>query len=330
MSWKGIKHDKRGRPSPVAPLHGVLEPRPLGRSAETGGCRLPKLDEVAKAWKSCPHQKGRHEVDAPTTEELAADLTRPFGQSTGRGFSFTRFRIERGYQTLTMRQQDVLATYIGPNHTATPLTLYEIGHTLTYADPICRHLRWAEEYPFLVPNMAKFGVDPTFSLPINALAYKTAPLQPGQVDMHKRLRCALFHEADCDCLDSVAFAALRCCPHCYTDYTINIVPDVAPGRSKGRLLVFTTWKCLGYGNSDTRCWKTHQKSEPPNRWHGFGHAMWTFEWSDDHCPAMHKINAKEVQHCVASVRERQRVEAPPRYTDVVEPSSRVVDIEKGE
>ncbi|KAK0719175.1 hypothetical protein B0H67DRAFT_660556 [Lasiosphaeris hirsuta] len=131
-----------------------------------------------------------------------------------------------------MRQQDVLATYIGPNHTATPLTLYEIGHTLSHTDPIYRHLRWAQEYPFLVPNMARFGVDPTFSLPMNALAYETAPLQPGQVDMHKRLRCALLHEADYDCLDSVAFAALRYCPHCYTDYAINIVPDVAPAMHK--------------------------------------------------------------------------------------------------
>ena len=206
--WTGSNRDERGRPYPVAPLH--FEPRPLGRSAETGGCQLPKLDEVRKTWKSCLHtcSEGRHEVDAPTTEELAADLTRPFGQSTGRGFSFTRFRIDRGYRTLTMRQQDVLATYLGPSHTATPLTLYEIGHTITHADPICRHLRWAEEYPFLVPNMARFVVNPTSSLPMHAIAYETAPLQPGQVDIHKRLRCALFHEADCNCLDSVAFAAL--------------------------------------------------------------------------------------------------------------------------
>ena len=110
------------------------------------------------------------------------------------------------------------------------------------------------------------------------------------------------------------------------------MPDVAPGRSKGRLLVFTTWKCLGDGDWRDMYWKTHQKSEPPNRSYGFGHAMWTFEWSDDNCPSMHKVNAKEIQHCVASVRESQRVEGPhPQYTDVVgESGSRVVDMEKSE
>ena len=39
------------------------------------------------------------------------------------------------------RQQDGFAPYMGPGHTATPQTLYEIGHIVTHADPICGHLR---------------------------------------------------------------------------------------------------------------------------------------------------------------------------------------------
>ncbi|KAK5660444.1 hypothetical protein OQA88_12988 [Cercophora sp. LCS_1] len=334
--WTGS--DEKGKPSPVATPQGGPEPRQPGRFDGTGGCRLPTLDAVAEAWNYCPHKTGRHEVDAPTTEELAADLTRPFGQSTGRGFSSTRFKIHRDYRTLTMRQQDVLASYIGPDHTATARTLYEIGHTLTHADPICRHLQWAEEYPFLIPNMGKFGLDPTFSLPIGTQVSDTAPLQPlaangnihGQI--HKRLQCALFHAADCNCVYSVAFSALRSCPHCYTDYAINIVPDVAPGRSNGKLLVFTTWKCLGDGKATCDSWKTHQNSEPPNRWYGPGHAIWTFEWSDNSHENMHKVNARETQHFVASVRAKRREaqpQAPPQYTAVAEPGSWAVDMERG-
>ena len=146
------------------------------------------------------------------TRIVRARPTRPFGQSTGWGFSFTRFRMHRGYQTLTKRQQDVFAPWMGPgpNHPATIRTLYEIGYILTHADPICSHLQWAEEYPFLIPNMANFGLDPTFSLPITALDLEpqAAPLLPGRAETHKRLWCALFHRADCECPDSIAFKAL--------------------------------------------------------------------------------------------------------------------------
>jgi len=134
----GMEEKKRYHTATTS--HGWLEPGPLARLTKTGGCRLPTLEAITSACKACQYDEGRHEVDASTSEKLAADLARPFGQSTGRGFSFTRFRLDRGYRTLTMRQQDVWTPWMAPDHTATLRTLYEIGCILTYADPICQHL----------------------------------------------------------------------------------------------------------------------------------------------------------------------------------------------
>jgi len=120
------------------------EPASLGRSSQTGGCRLPKLACIAKVWDAHQDNDNRsetYEVDNSMSKNLAADLARPFGQSTGRGFSFTRFKMDGSYRTLIMRQQDGFTPYMGPGHTATPQTLYEIGHIVTHADPICGHLR---------------------------------------------------------------------------------------------------------------------------------------------------------------------------------------------
>ena len=70
-----------------------------------------------------------------------ADLARVFGYLTGRGFSLTQFRTHGSYNTVSVRQRDVWSPWMGSSHTATLLTLYEIGHVITYADPICEHLR---------------------------------------------------------------------------------------------------------------------------------------------------------------------------------------------
>jgi hypothetical protein len=47
---------------------------------------------------------------------------------------------------------------MGLGHTATRLTLFEVGCIVTHAEDICSHLSWAEEYPFLVPDMLEFDV----------------------------------------------------------------------------------------------------------------------------------------------------------------------------
>ncbi|KAK3331722.1 hypothetical protein B0T19DRAFT_438605 [Cercophora scortea] len=85
------------------------EPAPPGRSSQTGGCRLPELAFIAKVWDEHQYRDNRsetYEVDNSMSKNLAADLARPFGQSTGRGFSFTQFKIKGRYRTLITRQQD--------------------------------------------------------------------------------------------------------------------------------------------------------------------------------------------------------------------------------
>jgi len=306
-----------------------VEPAPLGRSSQTGGCRLPELALVAEAWKT--HQytdNGRetYEIDNSTSQKLAADLARPFGQSTGRGFSFTRFKIDSGYGTLIMRQQDVFAPYMGPDHTATPQTLYEIGHIMTHADPICGHLRWSEEYPFLVPHMAGVGLDSKlgdedarrlgdFSLPITWLNDQNmVPLErlAASAPIPKRLWCALFHAAPCMCADSVPFGVVRSCPRCHTDYAVNVVPDAVPGWPKARLFVFTTWKFLGNGIAKCNYWSSHMTSAPPKRRYGLGYMHFCFESrpSQDY---VYNINIEETQARVVLARLTRR-DVPPAYT----------------
>ena len=119
-------------------------------------------------------------------------------------------------ETVAMRSQDVWAPPIGPGHTASLQTLYEIGHILTHADPICKHLQWGDEYPFLIPYMASFDFNQhfdddeaarvtSFLLPPTALGDKPDPLLESKVYVHKRLRCALYHLARCVCPDIVPF-----------------------------------------------------------------------------------------------------------------------------
>ncbi|KAK0724394.1 hypothetical protein B0H67DRAFT_103593 [Lasiosphaeris hirsuta] len=306
----------------VTAPHGWSEPAPLGRSAKTGGCRLPQLDLIASAWEARRGSE-QHEIDAPTSEKLTADLARPFGQSTGRGLSLTRFRTYGAYNTVSMRQRDVWPPWMGPGHTATLRTLYEIGHVITHADPICEHLRWADEYHFLVPNMANFSLDQrfseeearriaTFSLPITTLDSQITPLLPERVFMNKRLQCALFHMVDCMCLDSTPFGALKCCPRCYADYSVNIAPDAAPGRPDGRLLVFTTWKCLGSGTERSHYWLSHLTSANSERHYALGHAHWSYEPGPSH-PLKHEINVTEIQRFIASARSSPR-ESPLEYS----------------
>lgn len=117
----------------------------------------------------------------------------------------------------------------------------------------------------------------------------------------------------------------RSCPWCFTDYAVDIVPDSAPGRRKGRLLVFTTWKYLSDGSASRRWhWTTHQTSGRPERFYPPGQIYQSFE--DDH---KYKMDVAEIQQCVASARESRR-EAPPKCADVVEPGSWVIQMEKGE
>ncbi|KAK0639843.1 hypothetical protein B0T16DRAFT_423804 [Cercophora newfieldiana] len=236
-----------------------------------------------------------------------------------------------------MLQEDVFAPSMGPDNTATLGTFYEIGRLLTRADPICKHLRWEDEYPFLLPDMAGFGLHQrfsgdeahqiaTFSFP-RAAALNHHETLPGHVNIHKRLRCALFHKTDCACPDSIAFGTLKFCPRCYTDFAINIVPDTTPGRpERRRFLVFTTWKCLGNGSPTSFYWKPHMTSAEPERSYRAGHAQWCFG-SESSSDNTHKTDVDEIHRRVASIRE-SRMELPPEYTAVVEPGSWVIDTEK--
>ncbi|KAK0615162.1 hypothetical protein B0T17DRAFT_602237 [Bombardia bombarda] len=322
-----------------SPPPAELEPGPLGRSASTGGCRLPTPDLIAQAWKKQMARQGRecYDVDPSISEQMAADLARPFGQSTGRGFSLTQFRVDVRYQTIIMRGQDVWAPRMGPGHTATLQTLYEIGHILTHADPICRHLQWADEYPFLVPYMASFGLDQHFNddeaaqitsflLPRAALNDKTDPLLSNKVYIHKRLQCALFHGMHCMCRDSISYNALKSCPRCLTDYAVTVLPDTVPARPEGRLLVFTTWKFLG-NCSRSRSWESHQTSAPPERSYSAGYIHQTFE-SHPSGKQVYKIDVDEIQQYVTSARESRSREALPEYTAAVAPGSFVIHAEK--
>ena len=204
--------DEKKKPATVS--HGPWpEPGPLPRAAETWGCRLPKLDMVTEACKKHQKDSGQHEVETFLSMKLAGDLARPFGQSTGRGFSFTRFRIDHPYSSVVMRQRDAFAPWIGPDHTVSLRTLYEIGHLVTHADPICGHLRWEEEYPFLVPTLANLGLYLRFSEDetrrITDLGNEVAPLMAEEAaNMHPRLRCALLHKTGCICRDSIVFGSL--------------------------------------------------------------------------------------------------------------------------
>lgn len=303
------------------------EPGPLRRSAQTGDCRLPELASVAKAWKTheSTNRKETYEVDASTSKKLAADLTRPFGQSTGRGFSLTRFKMSGHYRTLIMCQQDVFAPRIGPGCAITPQTLYEISHVVTSADPICGHLRWSDEYPFLVLQMARFGLNQhlteqeahqvaDFSQPIIVSNGQVTPFSAETAHIHKRLRCALFHEPPCMCLDSVPFNAIRSCPRCHTDYTVSVVPDAIPGWPEARLLVFTTWKFLGEGNERDHYWPSHMTSGPPKRIYRLGYVHWCFE-SQPQEDNTYGIDIGDIQARVALARQSQR-EALPQYTAV--------------
>ena len=299
------------------------EPASLRRSSQTGGCRLPELASVAETWKTHQDTDNRcetYEVDNSTSKNLAADLVRPFGQSTGRGFSFTRFKIDGSYKTLIMRQQDVFAPYMGPGHTVTPQTLYEIGHVITHADPICGHLWWSEEYPFLIPHIASVGLDykfsdddprqvTDFSLPITSLNGQNIPQLAASAQIQKRLRCALFHAAHCMCADSVPFGAVRSCPRCHTDYAVSIVPDAVPGWPEARLFVFTTWKFLGEGIAQDIYWSSHITSAPPRREYGLGYMHLYFE-SRPRQDYIYNINIEDTQARVALARLTRR-DVPP-------------------
>jgi len=134
----------------------------------------------------------------------------------------------------------------GPGHTAMLRTLYEIGHVITHADPICEHFRWADEYHFFVSNMVNFwGFDKlrfndqeeaeqvrrisTFSLPLTALdteTWTTTPLNLENAFMHKKLKCALFREVDCLCPDRTVFGTLyvNTCTYLFFSCSNRIAP----------------------------------------------------------------------------------------------------------
>ncbi len=147
----------------------------------------------------------------------AKQLVRPFNVESGRGLTNTKFKMDKFYRSVLMKQEDIWIPSMGPGNTATLKTLYEIGHTIMHADSICRHLRWDEEYHFLVPHMADFPVYRTnldvdrifsFSLPIAAMERETTALLDEFSRIHERLGCALFHGVNCLCPASIQWGAV--------------------------------------------------------------------------------------------------------------------------
>jgi hypothetical protein len=232
---------------------------------------------------------------------------------------------------------------MGLGHTATLRTLYQIGHIVTHADPICRYLRWKDEYPFFIANIASFGLDrlfseekvnqiTSFSLPLTALDDQTCPLLTEKTQIHERLRCALlelqavcvkgaFRSTSCTYLSlppplalpkrytAVLIPPRRSCPRRHTDYAVSVVPDADPSQPEGRLLVFTTWKGLGDGSSNDRFWKSHQMSAPPEgRIYGFGYMRWFFDKLDSFNDITYRVDAEEIHQCVALARSKWRNE----------------------
>ncbi|KAK4447265.1 hypothetical protein QBC34DRAFT_410203 [Podospora aff. communis PSN243] len=260
---------------------------------------------------------------------LASDLERPFGQSTGRGFSLTRFKIEISYRTLIMQQQDLLALYIGPGHIVTPKTLYEIGHVITNADPICGHLRWTDEYSYLIPQTASFSFDQhltkqetrqisEFSLPITAFDGQTTQLPAaGLPHIHDRLRCAVFHGLPCRCPASVHFNAIRSCPRCHTDFTVSIVPDDRLGAGpEARFLALPTWKFLGDNYKSGSFWASHAKPASSKRVYGPAFMYGRFNPDGMDHNTYHPED-DDIQGRVALIRlARREQEVPPQYTAV--------------
>ncbi|KAK3353934.1 hypothetical protein B0T25DRAFT_545684 [Lasiosphaeria hispida] len=172
---------------------------------------------------------------------------------------------------------------MGPGNTATLRTLYEIGHTLRHADAICRHCRWDEEYPLLVPNMADFPIGQVsqdtepispFSLPIVAMKRETRPLLEEASRIHERLRCAPSHGVQCLCPASTHWGAVKSCPRCHTDFAVSIM--LSPVQHEMRCFVFTTWKYLGSGSQNCY-WRSHtdkiglplREHQPGSIYHGY-------------------------------------------------------------
>ena len=94
-------------------------------------------------------------------------------------------------------------------------------------------------------------------------------------------------------------------------------------------MVFTTWKCLGDGSSQSFYWKSHLTSAAPKHNYGLGHSYWTFESGDSH-PSTYEIDADELQWCVASLRGGPGEVPPPGYAAVVteSPVTGITDMEE--
>ncbi|KAK0641978.1 hypothetical protein B0T16DRAFT_461999 [Cercophora newfieldiana] len=199
--------------------------------------------------------------------QMIADVQRPFNTTSTRGRSNTTFHFEKHYEWVLMKQQNMWFPDLTlDNNTVTLKTLYEIGHTISNADRICRHLSWAQEYHYLVPQMRNFPPKRyrfpkvwdqalRYVLPIGDMGNETEPLPDVVTDIDERLRCALLHKVGCRCLAGVHWGAVKSCPICYTDYAFNVVPCAT--NFSGRVFVFTSWKCLGRGTRNWFYWSTH-------------------------------------------------------------------------
>ncbi|KAK1753546.1 hypothetical protein QBC47DRAFT_45855 [Echria macrotheca] len=324
------------------------EPEPgfLERSSATGRCRLPTLESITQACDKTKLTQDQiyKDVDPRTTQQMTADLTRPFGQSTGRGFSFTRFRAvsHKNLKGITyrdglsiqlyMRQQDVWEPQMGPDGIPTLQTLYEIGHILVHADPICQHLRWDAQYPLLVQDMSKFRLDQYFGnskdersayylLPRDTLNGEVDSLLPYREKVSKVLQCVLLHPVGCVCGESIELNVINTCEECYTDYAVRVLPGSVPGHPERRFLVFTTWKCLGNGSPASKEWRSHQtlmssRHNALRRLSDYASVQQAFE-----APALKNrweiFDAARTQKDVSLARERRsQREALPAYSDV--------------
>ncbi|KAK0620903.1 hypothetical protein B0T14DRAFT_604405 [Immersiella caudata] len=198
------------------PGYSTLDPAKAPQEKSSDVYRLPDPKLVRELWK----RKGQN--CEGLMGHMALDVKRPFYAASEYGWSYTFFQLDRSYRWGLMKQEDPWRA------------LYGICHTMTHTDRICRHLTWAQEYHYLVPQIDKFAPSQyrapqpwrqalLYTLPVEEVIDETKPLPDDAAYLDDHLRCALLHPVGCRCMASVYWVAVKSCRLCFTDYAFNIV-----------------------------------------------------------------------------------------------------------
>ncbi|KAK4161400.1 hypothetical protein QBC43DRAFT_357960 [Cladorrhinum sp. PSN259] len=215
-------------------------------------CRIPNSGDIQYVFELINDyfNAGEPLVLGPFLRQVAELVNqRPFNLESDRGFTSTAFHLNRNHTCLLMKNEDVWVPSVmspsgsGERPRITFQTVYEVGHTILHAEPICHHRSWDTEYPFLIS-----GAFVSYSAPIDSSAasgYSSKIMDPKHLP--EQLECALTHDNGCLCSASTYWGAVRSCPCCFTDYAISVVP-VPGGPIWKRAIIFTSWKNFGQGH----------------------------------------------------------------------------------